>query len=163
MSFHIRRKDKEITDFDELKRILNSAGYMTLALCMDNQPYLVSLSYGYDGNLNRLYFHCAKEGKKLLYLKWNNKVWGQVLLDYGYVEGTCDHSYASIHFSGKVTFIDKLDGKRCAIECMIRKLDRKPEALIKKLNLNKLEETVIGRIDIDYLSGKKSKGTNMKK
>ena len=157
MTFHMRRKDKEITDVRVLKKILKSAKYVTLAMSMDNQPYLVSLSHGYDENRNCIYFHCATEGKKLDYLKSNNTVWGQAMLDYGYFEGKCNHLYASVHFSGKVTFIEEPDEKRHAMECMMRHLDRNAEALIERLNPERLNKTIIGRIDIDYMSGKKSK------
>jgi len=44
---------------------------------MDNEPYLVSLSNGYDEAINCLYFHCADEGKKAAYLKANSKLWGK--------------------------------------------------------------------------------------
>jgi len=101
MTFHVRRKDKEITDPKTLRKILKTAQYVTIAMSMDNQPYLVSLSYGYDETHNCVYFHCAKEGKKLDILKANNIVWGQALLDYGYEQGECDHMYASVHFAGK--------------------------------------------------------------
>ncbi len=157
MTYHLRRKDLEITDERVLKKILKSTKYVTLALSIDNQPYLVSLSHGYDENRNCIYFHCATEGKKLDYLKTNNVVWGQALLDYGYSEGECDHRYASVHFSGKVTFIDKLDEKRLAMKCMIRHLDRNPEALILRLlDSEELKSTIVGRVDIEYMSGKKS-------
>lgn len=148
----------EITNVETLKKILKSARYVTLALSMKNQPYLVSLSHGYDQNRNCIYFHCALEGKKLEYLKSNTVVWGQALLDYGCVEGLCDHViWASVHFSGKVTFIDKLDEKRLAIECMFRQLSRTPESSLDELDLDSLRiHTKIGRVDIDYMSGKKS-------
>lgn len=67
------------------------------------------------------------------------------------------HLYASVHFLGKVTFIEKPDEKHQAIECMIKQLDKDPEALLAKLRPEKLDSTTIGRIDIDYMSGKKSK------
>lgn len=153
----MRCKDKQITDASLLKKILKSTKYVTIALCMGNQPYLVSLSHGYDEKRNCIYFHCAKEGKKLAYLKANNVIWGQALLDFGYAEGECTHLYASVHFLGKVTFIEKHDEKRQAIECMIKQLDKDPEALLAKLRPEKLDSTTIGRIDIDYMSGKKSK------
>jgi len=157
MTYHLRRKDLEITDERVLKKILRSTKYVTFALSIDNQPYLVSLSHGYDENRNCIYFHCAAEGKKLDYLKTNNVVWGQALLDHGYSEGECDHRYASVHFSGKVTFIDKLDEKRLAIKCMISHLDRNPEALMSRLlDSEELKSTIVGRVDIDYMSGKKS-------
>lgn len=161
MTYHIRRKDKEITDTTVLKKILKSAKYVTVALSMNNQPYLVSLSHGYDEDHNCIYFHCTKEGKKLDYLKANSTIWGQAVLDYGYSEGECDHHYASVHFQGKATLLDTLEEKRHAAECMIRQLDKNPEILISKLKTERLENTVFGRIDIDWMSGKKSKEINI--
>jgi hypothetical protein len=52
MPFHVRRKDREITDADALKKILKSTKYVFIALCMSNEPYLVSLSHGYDEAAN---------------------------------------------------------------------------------------------------------------
>jgi len=128
-----------------------------LAMSVDDQPYLVSLSHGYDEDRNCIYFHCAREGKKLDYLRANNTVWGQALLDHGYSDGECTHLYASVHFSGRVTFIDDPDEKRRALECMIRQLDSNPESLIGRITPELFDQTMVGRIDIEYLSGKKSK------
>jgi len=155
--YHMRRTDKEIEDKSLLKKILGSAHYVTLAMSLNDQPYLVSLSQGYDGERNCIYFHCAREGKKLDYMKSNNKVWGQALLDYGYSQGNCTHLFASVHFSGRVTFLEDLEEKRRAMMHMMRQLDGDPERLIERLDLERLKRTVIGRIDIEYISGKKSK------
>jgi nitroimidazol reductase NimA-like FMN-containing flavoprotein (pyridoxamine 5'-phosphate oxidase superfamily) len=155
MTYHVRRKDKEITDSKAMKNVLKSTKYVTLALCMNNQPYLVTLSHSYDEDHNCIYFHCAKEGKKIDYLKANNMVWGQVFIDHGYVEGKCNHLYTSVHFSGKVAFINSLEQKRQAIECMMRQLEKDPTAMIAKLKPERLKDAMIGRIDIDYMSGKK--------
>jgi len=157
MSFHVRRKDIEITDVEVLKKILKSATYVTIAFSSENQPYLVSLSDGYDETRNCLYFHCATEGKKLHYMKMNDAVWGQAMLDFGYVHGKCKHLYASVHFSGRISLIDGLDEKRQAAECMIRQLEKDPTKLIADLTHDRLKNTVFGRIDIGYMSGKKSK------
>ena len=157
MSFHLRRKDKEIADERLLKKILRTAKYVTIALSMNNEPYLVSLSHGYDEKKNCVYFHCAREGKKLQYLSSNNTVWGQALLDYGYSEGECTYLYASVHFSGKVTMLENIEEKREALACMIRQIDKNPETLITDLRPERLRNTVVGRIDVAYMSGKKSK------
>jgi nitroimidazol reductase NimA-like FMN-containing flavoprotein (pyridoxamine 5'-phosphate oxidase superfamily) len=126
-------------------------------MSMDNQLYLASLSHGYDENRNCIYFHSANEDKKLDFLKANNVVWGQALLDYGYMQGECDHNFASVHFKDKVTFITDPDEKLNAVEIMIRQLDKNPDALIAKLNQERLKSTLVGRIDIDFMTGKKSK------
>jgi nitroimidazol reductase NimA-like FMN-containing flavoprotein (pyridoxamine 5'-phosphate oxidase superfamily) len=154
MSFHVRRKDREITDSDVLKEVLKSTKYVTVALCMDNEPYLVSLSHGYDEGANCLYFHCADEGKKLVYMKANSKVWGQAVLDYG-VTDECDYAYTCVHFKGKISLIQDLSEKRHAMEVMVRQLSGNPEEKLAKIKPEKLARTTMGRIDIDAMSGKK--------
>jgi nitroimidazol reductase NimA-like FMN-containing flavoprotein (pyridoxamine 5'-phosphate oxidase superfamily) len=153
MSFHVRRKDREITDSETLKQVLKATKYVTVALCMDNEPYLVSLSHGYDEKRNCLYFHCADEGKKLVYWKANNKVWGQAMLDYG-VTDECDYAYTCVHFRGKVFMIEDLSEKQHAIEVMVRQLSGNPEEKLAQIKPEKLARTTMGRIDIDHLSGK---------
>jgi nitroimidazol reductase NimA-like FMN-containing flavoprotein (pyridoxamine 5'-phosphate oxidase superfamily) len=154
MSFHVRRKDREITDIDELKNVLKSTKFVTIALCLDNAPYLVSLSHGYDESRNCLYFHCANEGKKLVYIKANNSIWGQAVQDWG-ITDECDYAYTSVHFKGTVALIADLGEKRHAIEVMVRQLSENPEENLGQIKMEKLAKTTIGRIDISYMTGKK--------
>jgi nitroimidazol reductase NimA-like FMN-containing flavoprotein (pyridoxamine 5'-phosphate oxidase superfamily) len=153
MSFHVRRKDREVTDFAALKSVLKSTQYVTVALCMDNQPYLVSLSHGYDEMKNCLYFHCAPEGKKIVYAKANNNVWGQAMLGYD-VTDDCDYVYTSVQFQGKLHLIDDLAEKQHAMAVLVRQLSTTPEVKLAKISLEKLSKTTIGRIDITQMSGK---------
>jgi nitroimidazol reductase NimA-like FMN-containing flavoprotein (pyridoxamine 5'-phosphate oxidase superfamily) len=153
----MRRKDKEITDPNEIKTILKKAKYVTLAMCSNDEPYLATLSHGYDEQRNCLYFHCAPEGKKIGILKANSRVWGQALLDGGYVQGSCDHIYATVQFSGKVTFVSDIAEKEHALKTMLRQLDDNPEHLIvKQLLPASVQKIIICRIDIEFLSGKKA-------
>jgi len=153
----MRRKDKEITDTNEIKSILKQAKFVTLAMSLHDEPYLATLSVGYDEPRNCIYFHCAPEGKKISILKANSRVWGQALLDRGYVQGSCDHLYATAQFSGKVAFVSDVAEKEHALKTMIQQLDDNPEALIKKQLLPlSVQKICIGRIDIEFLSGKKA-------
>jgi nitroimidazol reductase NimA-like FMN-containing flavoprotein (pyridoxamine 5'-phosphate oxidase superfamily) len=154
MVFHVRRKDREITDSDAFKKVLKCTKYVTVALCMDDEPYLVSLSHGYDETRNCLYFHCADEGKKLAYMEANCKVWGQAVLDYG-VTDECDYAYTSVHFKGTVCLIDDLQEKQHGMEVMVRQLSGNPEEKLAKIKPEKLANTTMGRIDIRYMTGKK--------
>jgi nitroimidazol reductase NimA-like FMN-containing flavoprotein (pyridoxamine 5'-phosphate oxidase superfamily) len=120
---------------------------------MDNEPYLVSLSHGYDEENNCIYFHCANEGKKLVYAKSNNKVWGQAVQDYG-VTDECDYAYTSVHFSGRLNMIEDLNEKNRGIEVMVRQLSPNPEAKLAKIKPEKLATTSMGRIDINSITGK---------
>lgn len=156
MKYHMLRHDKEITDEETLKKILKTAQYVTLAMVKDNEPYLVSLSHGYDEENHCIYIHSAKKGKKLDFMRANPKVGGQALLDHGYVEIECSHNYASVMFSGKVTFIEDKEERWAAISLMTRQLDPNAEDMIAERKPKSLDSAVIGKIKIDYWSGKKS-------
>lgn len=152
----IRRKEKAITDENEMKEILLRAQFVTLAMSKENQPYLVTLNHGYDLEKDVIFFHCASKGKKIDYLQANNVVWGQAIVDKGYAQGACDHLYATTQFMGKVTFLQDPNQKKKALINMIRKLDNDPQAIIEKqLTEKSIARVTIGRIDIEYMSGKK--------
>jgi nitroimidazol reductase NimA-like FMN-containing flavoprotein (pyridoxamine 5'-phosphate oxidase superfamily) len=154
----IRRKEKAITEVKELKAILQQAKFITIAMCKDNEPYLVSMSHGYDPKKNCLYFHCAKEGKKIDILKDNNVVWGQALYDNGYIHGKCNHSYATTMFKGPVTFLEDFEEKKVALHLMVYQLEDDPEVYLSKpISEKAITSVTIGRIDIEYMSGKKEK------
>jgi nitroimidazol reductase NimA-like FMN-containing flavoprotein (pyridoxamine 5'-phosphate oxidase superfamily) len=157
MRYHIRRQDKEITDPKYMKKILLDADYVTLALVKDNMPYLVSLSHGYDEEENCIYFHSASDGKKLEYMRANPVVWGQAMLDHGYHKGECSHLYASVMFKGNIEFIEAIETKRHVFRTMINQLEPDPESIMDRLLSSKgIPTTVVGKINIEYMSGKKS-------
>ena len=153
----IRRKDKEITDLRELKENLKTTRYVTLAMCLKDEPYLVTLSHGYDQEKNCIHFHCAEDGKKVDFLKENNQVWGQALKDLGYVQGKCDQLYSTTQFRGKVTFVEDAVEKEHALLVLINSLEKDPKKIInKQINDQSIQKVSIGRIDIEYMSGKRS-------
>ncbi|MFH2111036.1 MAG: pyridoxamine 5'-phosphate oxidase family protein [Candidatus Bathyarchaeota archaeon] len=159
MMYHMRRADKEIKDPDAIKRVLGAAQYMTLAMVKDGDPYMVSLSTGYDEERNTLYFHSAGEGKKLDYMRASPTVWGQVIQDHGYAEGECTHKYVTVMFRGRVRFLESLEDKRRAISTMIRQLDPEPQPLLDRLLKSEgLPTTVVGEVELLEVTGKQTPG-----
>ncbi len=153
----MRRKEKEITDKREMGSILKTAKFVTLAMVDRGEPYLVTLTHYYDDQKDAIYFHCAQEGRKVRILREDNRVYGQALLDRGYVEGKCDHLYATVQFSGKASFVQDVNEKRQALVAMITRLDPNPNKIIAEQITNKsLARVNIGRIDIDSMTGKRS-------
>jgi hypothetical protein len=158
----MRRVDKEIKDQEAVKRALKAAQYMTLAMTKDGNPYLVSLSTGYDEDRNVLYFHSAGEGKKLDYMRANPIVWGQIILDHGYSNNECTHKYVTIMFRGRINFLEALEAKRHAMTVMIKQLDPKPIPLIERLlKSDGLLKTVVGEVELLEISGKMTQGTEL--
>ena len=154
----IRRKEKAIENKEEMISILEKTKYITIAMCQDDVPYLVTLSHGYDREKNCIYFHCARKGKKVDILSKHNTVWGQAIDDHGYAEGACDHLYATTQFKGQVTFIEETKEKEHALRVMINSLEPDPQAVIDdQITEKSVQRVHIGRIDIEYMSGKKAK------
>lgn len=63
----MRKSDREIKNFDEVLSLLDECQTIRLAINGDPYPYVVPLSYGWEYKNGKVYvyFHCAKEGKKL--------------------------------------------------------------------------------------------------
>ena len=62
----MRRKDREITDIQTIKKILDGSSVMHIALNNGTYPYILPVNYGYklDGDKLELFFHSSKEGGK---------------------------------------------------------------------------------------------------
>ena len=87
----------------------------------------------------------------------NPDVWGQVIEDRGYVTGKCDHAYRSVHFAGRVTFLEDEEEKRAALTLMIRQMEPDPEPLIQRLlGRGRLTKTIVGRVDVLEMTGKRN-------
>ena len=108
----MRRHDREITEAAATDEILREADSCSLALLDGDAPYVIALNYGHEwtpsGSLT-LYFHCAKEGKKLELIRANPRAafiaHARHQLTRG--ENACDWgmNYASVAGSGVISFV----------------------------------------------------------
>jgi nitroimidazol reductase NimA-like FMN-containing flavoprotein (pyridoxamine 5'-phosphate oxidase superfamily) len=155
-NYHMNKKEREITDRNVPRKILKQGKYVTISMCRDNEPYIVTLSYGYDQVKNALYFHCALKGLKLDFIKFNPNVCATVIEDKGYKMGKCSQAYRSVVFWGKMHLVKELKEKKYGMDVLLNHLEDTPEKL-KKKNL-KTEETyskvAILRLDIEEMKGK---------
>jgi nitroimidazol reductase NimA-like FMN-containing flavoprotein (pyridoxamine 5'-phosphate oxidase superfamily) len=68
----MRRKDREVQERELIEEIIRDCQVCRLGLAKDNAPYIVPVSFGYDGEA--VYFHSARQGKKLDYIAANSAV-----------------------------------------------------------------------------------------
>ena len=63
----MRRKDREVTEIDDILRIVDKAKILHLGLFDSGYPYVLPLHYGYEFRDGKLVFflHSAREGHKL--------------------------------------------------------------------------------------------------
>ena len=108
----MRRKDREITDFNEIIEIMKKCDSVTLGLNDDGYPYLVPLNFGLhvDGEQVELYFHCATQGTKLDLIKKDNRATFELDCGHNFIlyeeRMSCTMGYESVIGHGKIEFID---------------------------------------------------------
>jgi nitroimidazol reductase NimA-like FMN-containing flavoprotein (pyridoxamine 5'-phosphate oxidase superfamily) len=68
----MRRRDKEIADRGDIDAIIRGCEVCRFAFAVENEPYIVPVSFGYDGAA--LFFHTAASGRKIEFLEANDRV-----------------------------------------------------------------------------------------
>lgn len=154
----MRRNEKEVTDKEEIFNIIKSGKYTSISLSKENEPYIITLSYGFDLNKNALYFHCAAEGQKIDFVKSNPYVCGTIIEDNGYKDG-CGQAFRSIVYRGTISIVKDIEEKKHGFDILIDHLEKNPEEV--KKNLLKSEEVYIKpailRLDISEMTCKEEK------
>ena len=150
----MRRGEREIKDPALIDEIIRRAQVCHLGLCDGDQPYVIPMSFGYEGNA--LYLHCATEGRKIDILRRNNKACFQVETDYSLAvkDNPCgaDMKYRSVIGFGRVSLVEDPAEKRRAFAILMRQYSPGtftfPDAALAR--------TRILRLDIEHMTGKQS-------
>lgn len=151
----MRRSDKEITDGILIEEILNEAQICRIAMCDNNLPYIIPMNFGYKAG--SLYFHSAKEGKKIHILKENPSVCfeAETKVEIKTGDNACSWGmrYLSIIGQGKVSFLEDHFEKINALDLIMAKYtgEQKFEYLASSIN-----EITLFKIEIQEITGKKS-------
>ena len=150
----MRRADKEIADRGEIDKILQKATVCRLGLVDGPIPYIVPLSFGYDGIT--LYFHSACEGKKVDLLRRNAVVCFEFDIDAEPVrsETSCGWTmrYRSVIGSGTASFVEDLAGKSEALKIIMRQYTEGPYDFPEEM----LRRIAVIKVAIGEISGKVS-------
>lgn len=132
--YHLHnRPNRELTEKSDIDRILKEGKFAVISMCRDNEPYIVTLSYGFDSKNEILYFHCAKKGLKLDFLNSNKNVCATVINDKGYVIDECGHEYESVVFWGDMQIVSDLQEKKNGMRILLHHLEEKDSIIKDKL------------------------------
>lgn len=156
-SYHVRRTDRELTDPSDLTSVLLQGRFATIAMCHAGEPYLVTLSYGYDAERSALYFHVAPTGRKLDALAENDRVCATVILDGGYEQGACRHHYVSVVLTGRMAVVRDADEARHGMRVLLGQLENDPEQVWEHNRLDAAavyERMLVARLDVESVTGK---------
>ncbi len=154
----MRRANREITSLEEIEQVLQEAQVCRLAMVdEEGMPYIVPLNYGYKDNV--LYFHCAREGRKLDILKKNNRVCFEVDIDMVIVGGekACNYTakYKSVIGIGKAYFVDDHEGMKAGLDVLMAQYVKSGPTTFEYDQKN-MSHIFVMKVVIDEMTGKKS-------
>ena len=156
----MRKKDKEINDRKWIDEIIFASQVCRVAAALENKPYIVPLSFGYDGD--SLYFHTAKKGKKIDYFEKNKFVCfefeGEVELIKDN-EKACNWTfdYESVIGYGNIVELTNDRDKSYGLNRIMLQYSGKTWE-IDQIDLHR---TRIWKIEIDSITGKKSESKSV--
>jgi nitroimidazol reductase NimA-like FMN-containing flavoprotein (pyridoxamine 5'-phosphate oxidase superfamily) len=150
----MRRAEREIKDRGTIEEILRTATVCRLAVCQDDVPYVVPLSFGYEGNY--LYFHSAPEGRKIETIRANPKVCFEVDIDHELVPGktSCGWTarYRSVIGFGQARLLEDATQKRRALDVILAHYGQGPYEYPQRA----IDKVAVIEVEIESVTGKQS-------
>lgn len=123
----MRRRDREITDQEEFRYILDNCKVIHVGLHDGEGIYILPMNYGYvleDGGDLTFYMHGGREGKKLDLIRECSDAAFEMDCDHKLIEGKvpCQYGYgyASIMGSGKITIVEDPQEKMKALSVLMK-------------------------------------------
>ena len=153
----MRRADREITNYQQIKSIIEQAKVVHIGMIDNDRPYVVPMQYGFvfaDGTLT-LYVHCAKEGRKLDILKKNPRVFIELETNVAIVSGgdvPCKYGseYASVMGDGTAAIVEDTAEKIFGLQLLMKTQTGRDFEISEQMTTS----VTVLRIDIPYVTAK---------
>ena len=153
----ITKREREVTDPQEILGILDKSLVVHVAMIDGDEPYLVPMNYGYtmeDGKLT-LYLHGAIKGRKIDVLRANPKVFFSMECDVESFDGpvACRYgnTYASLMGAGKAEILQDVEEKKAGLSILMKTQTGKDFVFDDRM----VSIVHVIRINVDYYTAKK--------
>lgn len=153
----MRRKDREVTDFDTIMRIIDECEIVRLGLSDGDYPYIVPVNFAYrtDGKQLYIYIHGAMAGRKYEMLVKNPKCSFEmdIPLQMECIKEKKDVTmrYKSVMGKADVRFLDG-EERQMAIDDII--MARHEETRSFEYNKNAVTKTAVAELKVTELTAK---------
>ncbi|MCJ7623552.1 MAG: pyridoxamine 5'-phosphate oxidase family protein [Anaerolineaceae bacterium] len=146
---------KEQSQGEKIDAVIQQALYCHIALSVDDQPYVIPVSYGYQDNA--LYFHSGPKGKKLELLKENPRVGFSIehQVELKEAKSACKYSmlYASVIGKGRAHLLESIEEKSRGLDIVVKHYNAEPLEYTEE-SLRSLE---VIQIDISEMTYKETR------
>lgn len=122
----MRRTDREIMEEQKLREIMDKCKVCRLAMQDEDGLYLVPLNYGYtfEGGVLTLYFHSAKEGRKVRAIQKNPEVCFEMDCEHALIEADSPcaygYEYACVMGNARAVILEDVKEKAEALSILMR-------------------------------------------
>ena len=150
------KRERQVTDPQQILEILDKGKVLHLGLCVDNEPYVVPMNYGYTMEDSKLvlYLHSAVRGKKLDMIRANPKVFIAIDCDRQPFDGVkpCQYGlvYSSVMGKGTARIVENVEEKKQAMTILMKTQTGKDFQFEDRL----VSIVAVIRIDVDEYTAK---------
>ena len=150
----MRRKEQEVKNRSDIEAIIRNGVVCRLALSENDRPYIVPLNFGYKDNT--LYFHGAKEGKKIDMIRKNPNVCFEIDANVSIVEAddACfwGVQYQSVIGFGRAVIVENEKEKESALGIIMKHYSNRDFQFDEKM----VRATAVIKVPIESMTGKQS-------
>ena len=153
----MRRKDREITDQNEINEIIGRCQVLNLGLNTEDYPYVLPVNFAFKASEDKrvFYFHSAQEGRKIELIKKDDRCGFTLYNDLGVKtvrEGEqATNYYECVMGSGIIKEITDKEEKRKVAYELLKKYGYEGEI---QFDDRVLERTYLAKIEVLSISGK---------
>lgn len=148
----MRRKEKEIQDMALIEEVIKQSRVCRLAMVDGDKPYVIPMSFGYDGS--HIYFHSALAGRKIEVLKKNP----QVCFEFDEVtklvknKDACEWGMAfkSVIGEGEAVFVEDITQKAHGLSVIMAQYSNRSFEFPKE----SMDKTALIKVSITRITGK---------
>jgi len=154
----MRRKDREIVDEKVMVSIIKKAIVYRVAMCWQDEPYVIPINFGYRDNC--IFLHSAGEGRKLDILRNNDNVCIEFDVDVELVQSqkacNTDMKYKSVLAFGKAVILKDIVEKKKALDIIMHHYYNHDSLFAFHFPEDALEKVIIVKVKVENMTGKES-------
>ncbi|MBQ6232564.1 MAG: pyridoxamine 5'-phosphate oxidase family protein [Clostridia bacterium] len=153
----MRRKDREVTDPQEIFDILKRCDTVRIAVYGEEYPYIVPVSFGTEMIEGKavVYFHCAREGLKVDLIRANPRVCveGDIFIKIEPTDHGITTRYESVIGFGECRFVEDMDEIVHGLKVLTEHYGYYNYPLER---CRGIEHLFVGKIVLDEMTGKRN-------
>ena len=152
----MRRKDREITDFNELVKIMEKCDVCRLALNDGDYPYILPVNYGMQVENGKvtLYFHGAEKGRKYEVIEKDDRASVEMDCSHQLIfdekKASCTMKYESVIGRGRIELLPEAE----KMDALVRLTDRYHEDHFE-FGTAIVPHTVVMKLTVEEMTGKR--------